>query len=192
MEYKGVHTLIEAMSVLKHRGIPLKCAIVGDGDQRQRLEKMARDLGVENEVRFYGMIEDSRRVFTLMKASKAFVYPAAPLGGWALTPLEANAAGIPTITTGSGPVLGINEVVKDGVNGYLLREQSPQLMADKIGMVASDAALRAALHTSSMAYARTFDWDNQALAIEQVYEKVVRQASAGRLPKNRREATPSK
>lgn len=172
VRYKGVHTLVEAMHLLKKRGIRVHTSIVGDGPERGPLQDLAAELGVSDLVRFHGRVEQSEDVVSIMKASKMFAYPAAPLGGWALTPLEANAAGLPVITTRSGPVLGKNEVVVDGTNGYLLSRASPELIADKVALLLRNDGLRSEMSARAKARARSFDWDNQTTLAEDVYERV--------------------
>ena len=173
VKYKGIHTLIEAISVLRRIGLDVRASIVGDGPERERLRGLARNLQVDDIVKFFGRIEDEEKVISIMKASKVFVYPATPLGGWALTPLEANAAGLPVITTRNGPVIGTNEVVVDGLNGYLLSQQSPELMADKIAMILKNETLRDELSTRAKEFARRFDWEIQTKLVEKVYERVM-------------------
>ncbi|MCL4355468.1 MAG: glycosyltransferase family 4 protein [Nitrososphaerota archaeon] len=167
--YKGVRTLVEAVGVLKGRGKSVKASIVGDGPQREELQRLAEELGVGERVKFYGRVEDGKRVVALMKAAKMFVYPAAPLGGWALTPLEANAAGLPVITTRAGPVLGSTDVVQDGRNGLLLDKLTPEAMATKIAVLVDDEGLRERLSKQALEFAREYDWDSQTGKVEAIY-----------------------
>jgi glycosyltransferase involved in cell wall biosynthesis len=174
VEYKGVHIFVEAIGILRRLGKMVKASVVGDGPEMGRLRQLARDLEIDDRVRFYGRIEDGARVISLMKAAKMFVYPAAPLGGWALTPLEANAAGLPVISTRSGPVVGTNEVIRDGYNGFLLAEATPWAMADKIAFLLENPEVRERMRRQALEFANRYDWDKQTESIEDVYSGLVR------------------
>ena len=167
--YKGIRVLIEAIGVLKERGKRVTVSIVGDGPQKEELQRVAEAIGVGDRVKFYGHVEDEKKVIALMKAAKMFAYPAAPLGGWALAPMEANAAGLPVITTKNGPVMGSTDVVQNGVNGLLLDELTPAAMAMKIAALVEDAGLRDRLSRQASEFAERYDWDNQTRKIEDVY-----------------------
>jgi len=169
IDYKGIDSLIESVAHLQDSGRKVTLNIVGDGPQRGDLEQRVKELHIEDRTKFFGLIEDDDRVISLMKGAKAFVYPATPLGGWALTPIEANACGIPVITSMAGPA-GANEVVRDGYNGLVADRESPELLADKILSALDNAKLREAIRINGFEFARGLDWENQASAVEAVYE----------------------
>ena len=54
--YEGIDTLIDACAMLLREGLHLKCLIVGEGEDRQRLEKRAADLGIAQQVLFPGEV----------------------------------------------------------------------------------------------------------------------------------------
>jgi len=169
VDYKGVHNIIAAVAHLKKMGKSVTASIVGDGPEREALKTLCRDLGVEPRIRFYGRVEEEERVISLMKGARAFIYAATPLGGWALTPLEANACGLPVISARSGSV-GKNDVVSDGFNGLLTDGEAPELLAEKILLLTEDERLREKLRANALENARRFDWDNQTDLVERVYQ----------------------
>lgn len=75
---KGVRVLIEAASLLKAKHHKFQVRVIGDGPQRQELEKLARDLGVQNHVQFLGYIPDEQSAVSLRDVT-AVVMPS--LGG---------------------------------------------------------------------------------------------------------------
>ncbi len=176
VKYKGAHTLVESIAYLKKNGKEVTASIIGDGSERESLKVLAKELNVEDRIKFYGRIEEDDRVISLMKGAKVFVYAPAPLGGWALTPIEANACGLPVISTKSG-VLGSNdrnEVVVNGYNGFLVDEQLPELIAEKIALILENHQLRGELQRNALNFARSLDWENQTEAIEKVYQELLK------------------
>jgi glycosyltransferase involved in cell wall biosynthesis len=75
---KGVRILIEAASLLKARDREFQVKIIGDGPERQELERLVKDLGVESYVRFLGFVPADRLEDSLEDAT-AVVVPS--LGG---------------------------------------------------------------------------------------------------------------
>jgi glycosyltransferase involved in cell wall biosynthesis len=75
---KGVRVLIKAAGLLKARHREFEVRIIGDGPERQELEKLARDMGVQSYVQFRGYIGDERLEESLQDAT-AVVMPS--LGG---------------------------------------------------------------------------------------------------------------
>lgn len=60
--------------------------------------------------------------------------------------IEAMAAGTPVVASGVG---GIPEIVRDGQDGFLVPPDNPQALADKLRLILSDPALRAAMGQSA-------------------------------------------
>jgi glycosyltransferase involved in cell wall biosynthesis len=108
LSYKRIDLAVAAFNRL---GWPL--VIIGDGPERQRLERMARP-----NVRFLGFQPDSV-VAGYLAGCRAFVFPGREDFG--LAPLEALACGRPVVAYAAGGVL---EFMEEGVTGELFPEQS--------------------------------------------------------------------
>jgi len=173
---KGADTLLEAVYYLKTNGIQATLSIIGDGTDRNALESLSRKLGIQDEVRFHGRLQDDTLVISMMKSAKVFVYPAAPEGGWSISVIEANACGLPAVSVRSG-ALGNNEVVVDGYNGLLAEQQSAEALAAKIRLVLEQELLRAELSRNALAFAQEQDWENLTARIEDYYSQAVCRAS---------------
>lgn len=112
-EQKGLEFLLAALGLIRP-GIPdLTWLIVGDGVRRASLERLVRDLGLEDIVRFLGTRRD---VPLILRGLDLYVQPSL-WEGIPLTLLEAMGAGAPAISTlvGRAP-----EVIQDGENGRLV------------------------------------------------------------------------
>jgi len=112
---KNVHMLIEVLSRIEGRDVYL--VVVGNGPQRQRLEKLARNLGVAGRVRFVGFREYVERFYSI---ADAFALPSMyePFGH---VFLEAMASGVPCIGLKADypeVVTACDEIIDDGRTGY--------------------------------------------------------------------------
>jgi glycosyltransferase involved in cell wall biosynthesis len=120
--------------------------LLGDGAERERLERIAVELGLDNRARFLGA--GSRGdVLRLFAAADAAVVTS----DWENLPhtvLEALAVGTPVIATRVG---GVPEVVRDGENGLLVLPASPEALTKAIERFAGDPELRVRLAANAAA-----------------------------------------
>jgi len=120
--------------------------VLGDGAERERLERVAAELGLDGRVRFLG--SGSRDdVLRLFAAADAAILTSA----WENLPhtvLEALAVGTPVIATSVG---GVPEVVRDGENGLLVPPASPEALTSAVRRFVGDAALRERLAANAAA-----------------------------------------
>jgi glycosyltransferase involved in cell wall biosynthesis len=118
-EWKGQHLAVEAAARLRER-IRLRLVLVGDSgfdgpDYGLRLRRMAATHGLDPQVVFTGFRDDAQQ---LMAAADVILHTSVlpePLG---LTPMEAQALGVPVVASGAGGVL---ETVADRKTGYLFK-----------------------------------------------------------------------
>ncbi len=125
--WKGVDLVVEAAA----RSKAFCVDIVGDGSERERLERLVRDHGLGERVRFLGYLADPRGAIAdadaVVNSSRE-----EPLG---LSVLEALATERPVLAFEGG---GIPEIVKHGKTGWLVRERSAQALAAAMTEAASD------------------------------------------------------
>ena len=133
MIWKGVDGIIRALSDL-----PEACRlhVVGDGDERDRWQTLARDLGLEERVVFHGNVAYDR-IPLFLKAADVFVLNS-NYEGLSHTLLEVMWAGLPPVVTG---VCGNPELVEDGVNGFTIPFNRPDLIRDRVLRILEDPAL---------------------------------------------------
>ena len=134
--YKGHDVVLQALPSVLAKVPDLVYVVVGGGDDRSRLESLARDLRVAEHVVFTGEISDSE-LAALYQRSEIFVLPARtevggsnPKGeGFGIVFLEAMAFKKPVI----GPDYGAPaELVRDGQNGLLVRADDAASVAEAI------------------------------------------------------------
>jgi len=108
---KGVDHLIRSLATLDETQL----VVVGDGDDRSRLESVAQELGVRSRVTFRGTIDDDA-VLDLYRRCRVFALPSSQ-EGFGLVFLEAMFAGKPVVAARAGAT---PEIVRDGATGFLV------------------------------------------------------------------------
>jgi teichuronic acid biosynthesis glycosyltransferase TuaC len=112
---KGHELVLRAMDRLKGEFPDLQCRIIGEGADRVRFANLARDLGIGSQVHFLGR-RGRAEVAAAMRGCNVFVLPSR-YEGLGCVYLEAMACGKPVIGCWGQ---GIDEIVKHGVNGWLI------------------------------------------------------------------------
>lgn len=97
MDFKNVDQLIYAVSLLRKKYNEIKCIIIGDGPEKEKLERLTSALGITKYITFLGPLNNHSEVYSYMKSSKVFVSPSIR-EGFGIALLEANACGIPVVT----------------------------------------------------------------------------------------------
>ena len=103
--------------------------MVSDGPDRERLEKIACDLGINSIVTFYGQ---QTQVQEFLKNASVFVYPSTCPEVFGISIVEAMAYGIPCVSNNVG---GIPEVITDKVSGLLCYSFDYEELAKKIAFI---------------------------------------------------------
>lgn len=137
---KGQAGLLEAVALLRDRGIALQLTLVGDGPDGDALKAKSQQLGLDDHVHFAGR-QDERTALTSIAAADVLVLPSF-MEGLPVVLMEAMALGVPVIAT---RVAGIPELVRDEVSGLLFDPADWEALADAVAQLAADPALRARL-----------------------------------------------
>ena len=122
---KGFTYLLEAVPQVLNSFPDVHFVIIGEGELRAELEEQSRHLGIEDRVMFLGSRTD---VPSLLRQMDLFVLPSL----WEGLPtviMEAMACGVPVIAT---DIPGTNEIVQDGITGWLVPEKNPDRIAEAI------------------------------------------------------------
>jgi len=136
IELKGYNYLIEAMGILKKKGMKIKLTIIGEGTEEKSLKEKIQSLGLNENIEilpfkpkadlnyFYNLCD----VFVLSSVKE----------GLGVVLLEAMSCGKPVIGTDSG---GIPDIIKDGETGLLVPEKDPEALAGAIERLLKDKEL---------------------------------------------------
>lgn len=135
---KNIDTLIRAVGIANDRigpaGPALQLDIVGDGEEREPLEALSRELGLERLVYFHGLRSD---IPAVLAGASMFVLPSLT-EGISLTLLEAMASGLPVVASRVG---GTPEVVADHTTGLLVPAGDPGAFAEAMLRIHQDHRL---------------------------------------------------
>ena len=165
----GISTLIEAFALLKSRSeMDIQLVLVGGGPQREELMELARNLKVDTHVKFIGAVphEDVPTwigkfdIFAALSVSESF----------GVAVLEASACGKPVVVSDAD---GFQEIVTDGVTGYIVPRNNPKIAAERLELLVNDRKLREKLGKAGRSFVLdNYEWSENADKIERLYEEL--------------------
>jgi D-inositol-3-phosphate glycosyltransferase len=172
---KGVDVAIRALALLRDRTHDdVRLLVVGedsregDESEKQRLQIIARELGVTDRVEFAGSVAHHELPY-FYGAADVCVMPSYS-ESFGLVGLEAQACGRPVV--GSG-VTGLRSVIRDGVTGYLIDGHDPAAYAERIGRLLDSPELAQQMGRSGRLLAQRFSWSGTADRLENLFERVL-------------------
>jgi len=167
-KYKSVEHLITAFAQLLQNDAKLELHIIGDGDDRQRLEKYVAKLGIQFHVHFHGFIPEEKKAPLLQTMN--FIVNTSSKEGWGLTVVEANACGIPVIAAN---VPGLRDSVIDGKTGVLYEYGNLEMLRLKMKQLLDSVSFRNTLRENALEWAASFDWGVAAhQTLEYIYATI--------------------
>ena len=135
---KRTDDVLLALKGLHERGVPAALCLVGDGPDRDQLEERAHELGIARDCFSLGY-QDA--VADWYAAFDAMILPSAN-EGTPVSVIESLAAGRPVVATDVG---GVSDVVRDGVDGFLVEAADVDALADRLQELAADPERRRAM-----------------------------------------------
>ncbi len=141
---KRTDDVLESLRLLRESGVDAALLMVGDGPDRDHVERRASELGIVRHCFFLGYQED---VSEWYRAFDTMILPSAN-EGTPVVVIEALAAGCPVVATRVG---GVADVVTEGVDGFLVEAGDTAALAERLGRLAADPALRERLGAAGRA-----------------------------------------
>jgi phosphatidyl-myo-inositol dimannoside synthase len=142
--HKGHDRVLEALGLIKSKGLVFEYFIAGEGDEERRLRQMSKKLGLENEVIFAGYIPD-RELPGVYASADIFIMASREIPGrldliegFGIAFLEASASGLPVIAGRSG---GVADAVRNGQTGLLVNPENPKEIAEAIHLLLTNPDL---------------------------------------------------
>lgn len=164
---KGFEYLLQASRELCKRFSNLKIVIVGEGPDRNAIEEMIEQYGLQSSVILTGQQSNMPGVYAAMDI---FVLPSLN-EGLPMTVLEAMAASKAVIATRVG---AIPSVIKDGENGLLVSPKDSESLRDAIASLLDDPERRRRLGDQAHAWvSRSYTSEAMALKYREMYEEVL-------------------
>ncbi|MDA4131268.1 MAG: glycosyltransferase family 4 protein [Thaumarchaeota archaeon] len=155
-KYKGVQDILRALPLIKREIHDIKLRIIGKGDFEPTLRNMVDSLGIQDQVEFCGFVSEIEKA-RILKESSVYICTSRDEGGWTISAVEAMSAGVPLLVTKSQL-----DVLDGGKTGWLLENEDPALIAQKVIQMLQDRSLWASLSSSSLRYSKNFNWDGTA------------------------------
>ena len=161
---KGLDLLVDALALVRERGLSLHGHIVGDGELRPELERTIARHQLQNAATLHGWVApaDLPRWYS---AADVVCLPSFSEGCPNVV-VEAMACGTPVVATAVG---GVPDLIHEQVNGLLIREHSAAAVADALEQACARPWDPAAIHAA----AAVQDWTAVAAAQMRIFHDVV-------------------
>lgn len=172
-KYKSVEDLLFAFGIVVREFPGVRLFIVGDGDAREKLERIAREINVSKSVDFLGYVPHREKVKYLNQMK--FVVNTSAKEGWGLTVMEANACGAPVIAS---DVPGLRDSVLHERTGLLYEYGNVEELAEKMILLLRDDILCSRLSGEAIRWAKSFDWERSADAMLDMLKSAVEKSVA--------------
>jgi len=154
IERKGQHHLLHAFANLRIRcNHRIHLMLVGTGDAKELLQGLAAQLDIADMVTFTGLVSRDDMPAAYRQAD-IFVLPSQN-EGMSIAVLEAMASGLPVVVTDTG---GTAELVREGVNGYIVPWADAPALTDALVALALDEQARRRMGQESRQAALRFEW----------------------------------
>ena len=158
---KGIDRLLRAITYLQNNH-GLRVVIIGGDehsrDEMERLQKLSRSLHIEDSVTFLGLIKHEK-LPCFYSAATACVIPS-HYESFGMVALESMACGTPIVATDVGD---LKSIIHQGETGYVVIDDAPSGLADKIALLLSSSEVKSTL--SIRASVARFGWPNIAQQI---------------------------
>lgn len=161
---KGQHLVIEALSNLKDK-IDFSYTIIGNGPEESHLNHMIKQYGLEDRITVKCGLSDEE-VQRCYAQSDIFIMTTFrdnyDIEGFGIVYLEAGAFQLPIIAS---PVGGVVDIVEDGVNGIMVKEQCIDDIENAVKTLAADSSLRNKMGKAAALTARKFTYKRAVKSI---------------------------
>lgn len=161
----AIDDVIKALQYLPEN---VKFLILGEGEEKEKLKNLVRELKVENKVEFLGFIDHSEMMKYFEKAD-IFIRPSLS-EGMGNSFIEAMAAGIPVIATSVG---GIPDFLHDGETGLFCEVNNPRSIAGKVKIYLENNELRKKIIKNAREMViKNYDWNLIAEKMRNIFNKL--------------------
>jgi glycosyltransferase involved in cell wall biosynthesis len=164
VKLKGFPVLLKAFSLVRKQS-PIKLVILGEGEERDSLEKISRNLKIENDVALLGF---KKNPYKYLSRSDIFVLSSF-WEGFPNVVIEAMGCGVPVIATRCPS--GLEEIITDGVNGLLVPVGDVNALAEAMLKLLKDEPLRKRLGEAGRKRVGDFSLDKLVAEYERLFKQ---------------------
>jgi len=172
MAYKGPHVLVQALSLLKRAGVGFTCEIAGDPKDPkfgEYLREMIAKEDLDKVVRLIGF-QGRKGLAALYARSNTMVFPSVFEEPFGKSQIEAQAAGLAVISSGTG---GCCDIIRNEVNGLIFKNQDPQDLARQLFRLDNDKALWERLARQGREDAFRYTTSRSVVTLEAIVERLL-------------------
>ena len=166
-EQKGMSYFIEAAEITAKTHPEARFIIVGEGEEKEQLHVQVKAKGLQDKVLFLGYRSDIQNVMSQLD----FVVLSSLWEGLPLTPIEAYSVGKTVIGTA---VDGTPEIIRDGVDGYLVEPRNPMQLAEKMNELIENPEMRENMGIQAMRlYQEEFSFEKMKQLYVKFYNEMI-------------------
>jgi len=166
----GIEYLIRAAKDVIARRLNAVFLIIGEGELRNSLVQLAKSLGVEKNVIFYGSVPHDQ-VAKFLTVADIFVRPSIT-EGFGISFVEAMACGLPVIAS---EAVGQMNIFEDGREGLVAKTANSEDLSNRILTLLKNESLRQDMGIAARELAvQRYDWDMIASDFESIYRDLLR------------------
>lgn len=164
---KNVDVLLKAVDKVRKSMPSIRCHIIGGGPEKERLDTLAAQLQLGENVSFSGFL-DYHEVISRIKSARVLVVPSGR-EGFGIVVIEAYACAVPVITVKTGRNAA-SELV-DGT-GFAVN-LDPEELSESILTLIKDPGMHEKMSVSALKKAQMYDWDKIVKQLSDLYEDVI-------------------
>jgi phosphatidylinositol alpha-1,6-mannosyltransferase len=165
---KNLAMLLRGIALARDRGADWHWLVAGDGPDMQSLRRLARELGLQDHVRFLGH-QTQEEVYRWLSVADVFALTS-HYENFSIAVLEAMAHGLPVIGTRVGYLLHL--IARSG-GGMAIPPESPESLAACLAELATDTRRRHELGEQGRRFVRQLDWPRIAERLERFHLRVI-------------------
>ncbi|MCK4810113.1 MAG: glycosyltransferase [Candidatus Omnitrophica bacterium] len=151
----NIQCAIRAFFIIKEKYKSARLRLLGDGNDRENLERLVDELGLSESVDFLGRV-DNNNISSFYAQADFFINPSS-VDNMPVSVLEAFASGLPVISTNVG---GLKYLIKDGVTGLMVESNDHVRMSERIFELLENKDLAKQLIINARELVNEFSWDN--------------------------------
>jgi len=160
--YKNLEVVLKAINLAKQTYPKVTLIIVGDGPHRENLEKLVKDLDLQNNVKFVGFVSNEEK-YVHLASSRALVFPSL-CEGFGLVVLEAFSQKKPVLVSDVKP---LSDIVSNKQDGYILSPNDEKEWADAIISLIENQEVAKSMGLSG------YETLKQNYSLDKMYEKII-------------------
>lgn len=166
VEKKNQIFLVEVVKYLKENGVAVKLDILGDGPNRNKIEKRIAAANLQQEITLHGNVN---KVEQYLWNSDVYVHAATsePFG---LVLIEAMAAGLPVVTLDGK---GNRDLIEEGRNGFMIFTDDVEKFSQKIQLLSNDQSVYQQMSKEAKKYARQYDIKEYVDRLLELYKRAL-------------------